>query len=124
LSLKKNPKKLKYEFFLKRQFFISPQFEYELFCWYFKRLNAFLAQCDYCVDKWEILGIIDEGVNNETRILLQFWDFHGKSVDEEWNLPEWIAWGSFEFEKVSCVFGYLFHYPCAFYARSYYAPFW
>jgi len=30
--------------------------------------------------KWEILGTIDEGVNNETRILLQFWDFHGKSV--------------------------------------------
>jgi len=48
------------------------QFEHELFCWYFKRLNAFLAQCDYCVGKWKILGIIDEGVNNETRILLHY----------------------------------------------------
>jgi len=34
------------------------------------------------MDKWEILGIIDEGVNNETRILLQFWDFHRKNVYE------------------------------------------
>jgi len=25
-------------------------------------LNAFLAQCDCCASKWEILGIIDEGV--------------------------------------------------------------
>jgi len=56
------------------------QFEHELFCWYFKRLNVFLAQCDYCMGKWKILGIIDECVNNETGILLQFWDFHGKML--------------------------------------------
>ena len=30
--------------------------------------------------KWEFLGIIDEGVNGETRILLQFWDFHRLNV--------------------------------------------
>ena len=53
------------------------QYEHELFCWYFKRLNAFLARCEYFVGKREILGIVDEGVNSETRILLQFWDFHG-----------------------------------------------
>jgi len=34
------------------------------------------------VGQQKILGIVDEGVDNETRILLQFWDFHGKSVDE------------------------------------------
>jgi len=62
--------------------------EHELFCWYFNRLNAFLAQCGYCVGKWEILVIINEGVNNVTRILLQYWDFHGKSIDEAWNLHE------------------------------------
>ena len=44
-------------------------------------MNVFLAQCDYCVGKW-ILGLIDEGVNNETRIILQYWNFHGKNVDE------------------------------------------
>jgi len=41
-------------------------------------LNAFLAQCGYCVGKWEIFAIVNEGVNNETRILIQFWDFHSK----------------------------------------------
>jgi len=97
------------------------QFEHELFCWYFKRLNSFLAECDFCVGKWEILGIIDEGVNNETQILLQFSDFHGKSVNEAWLLLEWVAWDSFEVEKASRFCGYLFHDPCAFYARSYYA---
>ena len=67
------------------------QFEHELFCWHFKHLNAFLAQCGYCVGKCEVLGIIDEGVNNETRILLQFWYFHGKNIDEAWCLLEWVT---------------------------------
>ena len=26
--------------------FHFPQYEHELFCWYFKGLNAFLAHCD------------------------------------------------------------------------------
>ena len=76
------------------------QLEHELFCWYFKRLNAFLAQYGYFVGKWEILGIIDEGVDSETQILLQYWDFHCLNVDEAWNLLEWIAWDSFEFKRL------------------------
>ena len=100
------------------------QFEHELFCWYFKRLNAFLVQCDYCVGKWEILGIIDEGVNSEIRIFLQFLDFYGKNINEAWCLLQWIAWDSFELEKASRFYGNSFHDPCAFYARSYYALFW
>jgi len=87
-------------------------------------LNAFLAQCGYCVGTWRILGIIDEGVNSKTQILLQFWNFHRKTVDEAWSLLEWIAWDSIEFDKASCVYGYSFYDPCAFYARSYYALFW
>jgi len=63
-------------------------------------------------------------VNNKTRILLQFWNFHSKNVDEAWCLLEWVAWDSFEFEKASCVYGFLFHDPCAFYVISYYAPLW
>jgi len=59
------------------------------------------------VCKWEILGIIDEGVNNEA-----------------WSLLEWIAWHSFPFHKASCVSGYSFHDPCTFYATSYFAPLW
>jgi len=76
------------------------------------------------VGKWEILGIINEGVNSKTRILLQYWDFHCKCVDKAWCLLEWIAWDSFEFEKANCVFGYSFPDPCAFYARPYYASLW
>jgi len=38
------------------------------------------------VGKWEILGIVDEGVNSETRILFQFWDFHRLNVDDAWSL--------------------------------------
>ena len=104
--------------------FHFPQYEHELFCWYFKRLNVFLAQCEYYVGKWKILGIVDEGVNTETRILLQFWDFHGLTVDDVWNLLLWVAWDSFEFEKACSVYSYSFPDPCAFYARSYYAPLW
>jgi len=76
------------------------------------------------VGKWEILGVINEGVNRRTRILLQHWDFQCKCVDEALCLLEWIAWESFEFEKASCCSGYLFPNPCAFYARPYYAPLW
>ena len=66
-------------------------------------MNAFRAQCIYCVRKWEMLSIIDEGVNNETQVLLQYWDFNGKNVDEALCLLEWIAWDLFEFEEASCV---------------------
>ena len=38
--------------------FYFPQLEYELFYWYFKHLNAFLAQCGYCAGKWKTLGIM------------------------------------------------------------------
>jgi len=76
------------------------------------------------VGKWEIFGILDEGTNSKIRSLLIFWGFHGKNVDEAWSLLEWIAWASFEFEKASCFYGNSLHDPCAFYARSYYAPLW
>jgi len=64
--------------------FHFPQFERELFWRYFKHLNVFLAQCCYCVSKWKILAIVDEDVNSKTRTLLEYWDFHGKNVDDAW----------------------------------------
>jgi len=76
------------------------------------------------VGKWKILGIIDEGVNSKIRVLLRYWDFQCKCVDETWCLLEWVAWDSFEFEKASHLSGYSFPDPCAFFARLYYAPFW
>jgi len=100
------------------------QFKHELFWRYFKRLNAFFAQCGYCVGKWKILDIVDEVVNGKTRALLEYRDFHGKNVDNAWCLLKWISWDSFEFEKASHVYRYSFPDSCAFYCRSYYAPFW
>ena len=91
---------------------------------YFKRLNVFLAQCDYCVGKWECLDIVDKGVNNETLILLGYWDFHSKTIEDACYLLKWIAWNSFEFDKASRVSRYSFPDPCVFSSRSYYAPFW
>jgi len=34
------------------------------------------------VGKWEILDIVDKGVNSKTQALLWYWGFHGQSVDE------------------------------------------
>ena len=66
--------------------FHFPQFKHELFCWYLKHLNALFAQRGHYAGKWKILGILDKGMNNETRIVVQFWDFHGKNVDKAWCL--------------------------------------
>ena len=63
-------------------------------------------------------------MNRKTHTLLEYWDFKRKNVDEAWHLLEWITWDSFEFEKASRVSRYSFPDPCAFHARSYYAPFW
>jgi len=63
-------------------------------------------------------------VNSETQTLLDYWNFHGKNVDDPCYLLEYIAWYSFEFEKSTVISKYSFPDPCAFYARSYYAPFW
>jgi len=64
------------------------QFEHELFWRYFKHLHAFLAQCGYCVNKWEILNIVDVGVNTKIRALLEYWDFVAKNVDDACYLLE------------------------------------
>ena len=64
------------------------QFKHELFWRYFKRLNIFRTQCGYCVGKLETLDIVDEGVNNETQTLLEYWGFYGKNIDNAWYLLE------------------------------------
>jgi len=55
-------------------------------------------------------------VNNETRILLQYLDFHDKNIDD---LLELVAWYLFEFDKASRIYRYFFPDPWAFYAKSY-----
>jgi len=40
--------------------------------------------CGYCLDKWKILSIVDEGVNYENHVHLEHWDFYARDVDEAW----------------------------------------
>ena len=52
--------------------FYFPQCEQELFYLYWDRLHGYLAQCvscGYLYEKWEILHVVDKGVNCETRAL-------------------------------------------------------
>jgi len=52
-------------------------------------MHAFIAQYGYYVGKWKILDIVDEGVNNKTDTLLEYWAFFfAKSVDKAWYLLE------------------------------------
>ena len=81
--------------------FHFPQYEHESFWRYYDRLHAFLAHCDYCLEKWELLDTVYEGLNYETRALLEQWDFCSKSVDEACDFLDWLAWDTYEFET-SC----------------------
>ena len=63
-------------------------------------------------------------MNSKTCILLEFWGFHAKNVEEAYYLLEWIVWDSFEFEKASRISRYSFPDACTNYSRSYYAHFW
>ena len=65
LEKKSNKKEKKY-------FSYFPQYEHELFWRYYDRLHAFLAHCDYCLEKWEILNTVYVGVNYEAHALLDY----------------------------------------------------
>ena len=84
--------------------FHFPQCEQELFYRYWDRLHAYLAQCASCgclYEKWEILHVVDEGVNCETRALFEHWDFYARNVEEAWDFLDWLARDTYEFEA-SC----------------------
>ena len=84
--------------------FHFPQCEQELFYRYWDRLHAYLAQCASCgclYEKWEILHVVDEGVNCETRALFEHWDFYARNVEEAWDFLDWLARDTYEFET-SC----------------------
>jgi len=51
--------------------FHFPQYKLELFWRYYDRLYAFFALRDYCLEKWELLNMVYEGVNCETLTLLE-----------------------------------------------------
>ena len=77
------------------------QYEHELFWRYYDRLHAFLAHCDFYLEKCKVLNTVYEGVNCETRTLLEYWDFCAKDVNEACDFLDWLAWDTYEFET-SC----------------------
>jgi len=83
-----------------------PQYEHELFWSYYDRLHALLAHCDFHLEKWEILNAVYEGVNCETRTLLEYWNFCAKNVDKTWDFLNWLAQDTYEYE-ISCADSYI-----------------
>jgi len=73
------------------------QYAHDLFWRYYDRLHAFLAHYGYCIEKWEILNMVYEGMNCETRALLEQWDFCDTNFDEAWDLLNWLARDTYEF---------------------------
>ena len=68
--------------FEKMTIFHFPQYEHELFWRYYDRLHALLAHYGHRLEKWEILNIAYEGMNYETHVLLEHWDFCAWNVVE------------------------------------------
>ena len=66
--------------------FHFPQYEHELFWRYYDRLHGFLAHCDYCLEKWELLDTVYKGVNRGTCALLEQWNFCAKTINEACDL--------------------------------------
>ena len=60
--------------------FHFPQCEHELFWRSYDKLHAFLAHCDYCLEKWELLNTMYKGVNCETRAPLEHWNFYPRVI--------------------------------------------
>ena len=97
------------------------QYEEELFYSYWDGLHVYLAQCDSCgylYRKWDILHVVDEGVNCEIRALFKYWNFYARNIDEAWDFLNWLAQDTYEFD-ISCANSYnpLFCIPDL-------APFW
>ena len=99
------------------------QYEQELFYNWWNHLNAYLtyyARYSYSYRKWKILGTVHIGVNYENDTLLEYLDFRSKSVDEAWDIREWLVSHTYKFKEViCCASGMSFHDPCTFHARSY-----
>ena len=86
--------------------FHLPRYEHEFFRIYYDRLHVFLAYCNYCLEKWELLDTVHEGVSSEAHALLEHCDFYVKNVDEACDFLDWLAWDTYEFET-SCPNSYI-----------------
>jgi len=79
-----------------------------LFWRYYNKLHAFLAHSDFNLEKWKILNTVYEGVNYETRTLLEYRDFCAKNVDEASDFLHWLSRDTYEYE-ISCTNSYILH---------------
>ena len=52
------------------------------------------------------MSTIYEGVNCDTRILLEYGNFCAKNVDEGWNFLDWLAQDTYEYD-ISCTNSYI-----------------
>jgi len=78
--------------------FQFPLYEHELFWRYYDRLYAFLAHCDYRLEKLELLNIVYQAVNCKSRTLLELWDSFAKNIDETCDFLDWLAWNTYKFK--------------------------
>ena len=93
-----------------------------MFDHYWDRLNAYLGQCapyDYSYGKWKILGVINPGVNYETRTLLECGSFHSNGANGALDMLGWLVSDAYKFEEVGFAFRISFLNPWAFHARLY-----
>jgi len=65
------------------------------------RLHAFLAHCDYCLQKLEFLDAVYKGANYEIHALLEQWHFCAKHINKACDFLHWLAWNTYEF-YISC----------------------
>ncbi|KAK9724445.1 hypothetical protein RND81_05G072500 [Saponaria officinalis] len=82
--------------------FYFPQFEHEPLYAYWDRLESCIVQCGYYVDIWEMCHMIYDGVNCETRLLIEQMCegmFEYMSYEDKWETLKYLAQGSFENEK-------------------------
>lgn len=79
------------------------QYEGEVFWRYMERLKDFLARfINHHLEKWEVCQIIYEGVNDETRCIIEsMFDgaFMSQTVDEAWSFFEWFIQETYEWES-------------------------
>ena len=52
------------------------------------------------------MSTVYDGVNCETRALLEYWNFCAKDVNEACDFLDWLAWDTYEFET-SCYDSYV-----------------
>lgn len=80
-----------------------PQYDGDVFWRYIDKLKSYLARCgDLGLERWEVIKIIYEGLNHETRANVESLCEGGllsKTIDEVWCFFEWLVQETYEWES-------------------------